>query len=264
MKIVGSEESDKMCGTKECCYVSYQPKREQCTRLGRCLVMHEFRQSPEDHRRNYATALRKRAAEQDAGAKPADVIHHLQRAGIPQRNLDPLLAETKQTSSLVGAKAWWSKLELGGASTLVLTGNSGIGKSTAAAWCALQYALIHPWNSGPSGPQRSPIVWLEGGQLAQLPEWSQDGREELERARNCKLLVINDGGLEATKTAMQVLANLCILRSDFDRWTIFTSNLVSTEFVGRYGNALADRFRTHASVPAIEREKTMRRKGQTP
>lgn len=261
MNNVTSTESDKNCGTGACCYVGFQPKREQCTRLNRCLVMHELRQSPADHKRAYDAELRKIAAREDMAATPRDVVHHLERAGIPRRNIDPLLGDTRQTSALIGAKAWWSKIELGGSTTLVLAGNSGVGKSTAAAWCVLQYALLHPWNSQPSGPQKPPIMWLEGGQLAQIPEWSDAGRDELERARNCKLLVINDGGLEATKPAMTALSNLCILRSDFERWTIFTTNLLAQAFRDRYGAALADRFRSHASVPPLERDKSLRNKG---
>lgn len=259
MNVVNSEKNDANCGTGFCCYASYQPKRQECTRLNRCLVMQEFRMSNEDHRRKYDAECRARAEQLDQQAKPSDVMHHLQRAVVPQKNLDPLLGTPRQTSSMVGAKSWWSKVEIGGSRTLLLAGPSGIGKSTAAAWVAMQWALVYPWNNRPSGNEHKvPIVWLEGGHIAQLAEWSTRGAEELQRARQSQLLVINDGGLEATKPSMIALANLCILRSDANKLLVFTTNLTAKNFATRYGEALADRFAMQAFAPPLEREKSQR------
>src|SRR5262245_9438046 len=110
------------------------------------------------------------------------------RAGAPLRSL-LALANPRETPALNATRRWW-----GGHrdKPFVMLGPTGLGKTTAAAWVCVEFAKYYPWNDGPGGGrQREPLVWLEATELVRLTEWTEVGREYVDRGLRSSLLVID-------------------------------------------------------------------------
>lgn len=187
----------------------------------------------------------------------ADAALKARRAGAPLRSL-LALEEPYDTPALFAARAWWGAHR---DRPLVMLGPTGRGKTTAAAWCCVEFAMGYPWNDGPSGGKaREPLVWLDATELVQLREWTDIGKEYADRCLRASLLVIDDAGHEGTVTGKQALVDLLMKRTDGKAATVLATNLTGAEFRARYTEPLADRLRNFGYVPEIGAGDSQRRR----
>lgn len=175
----------------------------------------------------------------------ADAVLKARRAGAPELALQAL-EQLRETPSLAAARTWYRSARK---APLVLLGPTGRGKSTAAAWCCVEFAKTWPWNG--LGRLLEPLVWLDATYLVRLREWTDVGAEYVDRCLRAQLLVVDDAGHEGTSTGRQALIDLLMKRTDRARGTILSANLTGAEFRARYTEPLADRLRHLAVVPEL-------------
>lgn len=232
-------------GTREC-----RPVREG--RLGK---------TPEGRKElmaDYRDELAAASAALEGRPRPVDVLHRLQAMGVPGTALLALRG-LQDRPALAAAKQWveiWGTPEKSLFPALVLAGPTGVGKSVAAAWCLQEFARNYDWNGQPSGPARTPAVWLDASELAGVTDWKDQDR--LEELRMARVLVIDDAGREGTPAGRERLSELIRVRVDHCRRTALATNAKGETFRERYGVVLADRLRSVAIAPNLSAEKSMR------
>lgn len=190
----------------------------------------------------------------------------VRRAGAPTdaiASLRQLVAKKLQPSRAAHAATSWR-----GAATerplLAFLGPTGLGKSTAAALAAYEFARAWPWNGGAGGgPQREPLVWLNAEDIACLQSWFNDGKRQYDEALHAKLLVIDDAGHEASRPAIAALTDLLQRRMDAKRATVLSTNLRGSGFAMRYGAPVVDRMKVAAFVPELGSYESMRKAAGT-
>lgn len=189
----------------------------------------------------------------------ADAALKARRAGAPLRSL-MALEQQRETPALNAARRWWGAHR---DKPLVMLGPTGLGKSTAAAWLCVEFAKVHPWNDGPSGGRpREPLVWLDATDLVRLTDWTDIGRDWVDRCLRAELLVIDDAGHEGTVTGKQALVDLLMKRTDAKAATVLATNLTGAEFRTRYTEPLADRLRNFGYVPELGGGESQRRRDE--
>lgn len=227
-----------------------------------CKVLRELRLARTDEgraelKRDYAKA--QTSAGDRAVERPdaRSVAHRVQRAGCPGNYLQNALGTLEPLDGQNAVELWWaSDKKLTPA--LVLAGSVGVGKSTAAAWGALEWARTYPWNSLPSGTHTEPLIWLSQTDLPKLSAIGDQGAALCDAAAVAELLVVDDAGREGNRPAIEALSDVLCERVDKRRLTILTANLVGPAFVARYGEPLANRLRTHAIAPTLSERKSKR------
>jgi hypothetical protein len=237
--------------------------RKGCVGIGSCWVLAEARacRTPEGRaaeQAKYHVELKAAADRADEKPSAGDVIWRVQRMGVPATALFAVRNE-KPTQILTVAKDWWAS-DRRTFPVLVMAGDVGTGKTTAAAWCAVEWARAYPWNKLPTGSNEAPMVWLDGPRLRELGAFGEEAANTLAAAATADLTIVDDAGREGDRRALEALSDVLTERTDKRRSTILSSNLKGKEFVARYGTALADRLRAVAVMPGIKGE-SMRVRG---
>ena len=234
-----------------------------CNGMGDCHTLTELRlgkttEGRAQLRDEYNAKIRAKAAHMDGAPQVGELLGKMQRAGIPSEVL-AWLPKIEPRTALDGAKTWW-RGDRAVLSALVLVGPPGCGKSVAAGWVALQVAKSWPWNSmaGGDAHPRLPFVWLDGPKLSALSAIGAPEAELMASAARACLLVVDDAGREGNRPAIEALSDVLSERIDNKRSTVLTSNLVGESFRNRYGLALSDRLRAHATVINLAAVKSMR------
>ncbi len=169
-------------------------------------------------------AERARAAAEDATASADDRDREMALAGVPPK--DVRLArggkiETNATRLLA---------QQDGAALVVLSGNPGVGKTTAAAlW------LIGGWQPG--------CLFVKA---ATLSRWDCYDREQMDLLLDAPRMVIDDLGVEYADQKGRFLSVLTeVLDTRYDRAlpTVMTTGLSAIEFKDRYRERISDRIR---------------------
>lgn len=144
------------------------------------------------------------------------------------------LPNPKDTDALYGAFRW------NGKGFLYLHGDTGTGKSFAAAWRIYNDThrrLLEYWDS--------PALWAENASCS--ASWLSAyavcmERANLYAAESAPLLVLDDLGCELESRANAATLNELIgVRYNFGRPTIITSNLTMSEFSKRYQSRMYER-----------------------
>ncbi len=226
--------------------------RKGCTGSSSCWVMAESRaiRTPAGRARiqaEYQAEFTRTAEHAEQKPGPRDVMFRLSRIGVPANEMLLAIANNKPTEAMRMAQLWWN----GDKHTfpaLVMAGDVGQGKTVAAAWCALEWARNHPWNSLPTGSNEAPCVWIDGPGMRKLGAWGEEAQDLLAAAATAKLTVLDDAGREGDRRAYEALSDMLMERLDRNRVTIVSSNVKGEMFRARYGLALADRLRTRAVI----------------
>lgn len=167
----------------------------------------------------------------------------LRASGCPSRVIAALvgLDETEPMRSareFVAAprdEKWW----------LVMLGNVGSGKSTAAAWAARMLLFRLCLAEQPGGTHREHCRWLTGAELGRIYTHDRDAARDWEALKRASVLVIDDLGTEgADSRSAEALWELVEARTNNIWPTVLTSNLTASEFKKRYGERIADRIRS--------------------
>lgn len=199
----------------------------------------------------HAPDEKRRQAEEEA-TKARE--YRMQHAGVPDPTLIKMLAGVRvmprvprawygveQQELRVGAEqiaegveAW---LAYPDCHCLLLIGDVGTGKSTAAAWAVASTAA----NS----------LWLPARTVDDLERWKLVSS----LAYSAELLVIDDIGTERQTESgfgVETLANLWVDRLDSCKRTLVTTNLSPQAIVNRYGDRLRSRLTRRPQVGFVE------------
>lgn len=191
-----------------------------------------------------------RAAEEELTKRRAERMKH---AGVPDPDVIKALAplrvmpqpprswygpdQAKRDAAMMvveGAESW---LAYPDCRCLVITGDVGTGKSTAAAWIV-------------AGTQDN-ALWLSARMVDDLERW----KPVSELAYRVGLLVIDDLGTERESESgwsTDTLGGLLVDRLDSGKRTVVTTNLNGTGIVKRYGDRLRSRLSRRPQVGLIE------------
>ncbi|MCX6950623.1 MAG: hypothetical protein NTV51_00305 [Verrucomicrobia bacterium] len=169
-------------------------------------------------------------------AYAAQSLSRLAHAGVP-KNVIEELGKLKPTKALDAARAWWKT----GGWALLLLGDVGNGKSTAAGWVAQQAAM--------AGSGQDWVVWCRAASSSREALFGDDAVRFTRHARHCSLLVLNDLGAEMVTDAWRAWLEDVI---DF-RWsnrarTVIDSNLSADAFKAKMGARVTDRLRDGGKV----------------
>lgn len=185
----------------------------------------------------------------------------VRRAGAPIdaiASLRRVVAKMLQPSRAAHAATSWLGVSAA-RPLLALLGPTGLGKTTAAALAAYDFARSFPWNSGAGGgSQREPLVWLNAEDIACLQAWFNDGKRQYDEALHARMLVIDDAGHESSRPAIAALTDLLQRRMDAWRPTVLSTNLRGGGFAVRYGAPVVDRMKVKAFVPELGSYESMR------
>lgn len=189
---------------------------------------HEARVQAE-HRARVARERRALVALADARDLPAD---DLLRAVA-------LDADPQETDALRLARevdVWRGRRRLG--VLRVISGQPGVGKSAALAWCCL-------WDRPREARERE-ALWLHASSITARTGWSESAAA-WERWQRVPLLAIDDLGVETCTP--EVVQGLLLARWDAGLVTLASTNLSWHEWKGRYlagsaGDRLRDRLRS--------------------
>lgn len=178
-----------------------------------------------------------------------DAVHQLRRLGVPERAAATLANLNEDRPGLRAVRAWMAPppTEAKPKALLLLLGETGTGKTVAAAYAALQAISAH--RPGPTGSPTDIVVWAAAADLSALSTFTESDKDWLERMKRCRLLVLDDLGSEAVhEHAQQRLDRLIDERYGNNRLTVITSNASVDIFKQRVGARIADRMREAGRV----------------
>lgn len=238
------------------CYPNNPELRQGCGHENECWVLGNARHA------NEAMRSGRRIETQERQPDPESPIGHAMRrlksAGVPAEYLNDARRDfPSKAKSRIAAEAWWAG-DKGQKPALVLCGDTGVAKSTTAAWAALQWATQWTWQGPSGGKQTAPVVWLGGLELQRIGGFDANAALMLDAAEATSLLVIDDAGREGNRPAIQALSDVVQSRCDKRRLTVISANTTGEAFRQRYGIPLADRLRACAVIPDLRGEKSLR------
>lgn len=221
---------------------------------GDCDVIREIRErsTPEGReaqRKDYLDGVTSRDAKRVTWG---ECVAQVERVGAPHHVLS-VARKPDSRFTLEGAKRWWN-ITRSGKPTLLLSGDTGTGKSVAAAWCAIKYAEArHWWISKPTGDARVPLVWIPADNIARLSLLRDEDEALLERAGAAELLVVDELGAMGGKAGLLALAQLLARRIDSGKPLVVTTNTSGEELSVALGRHVVDRLRTAHVVKSTEK-----------
>lgn len=146
------------------------------------------------------------------------------------------LDNPKDTYALTEAKRWYPEASW----VLMLLGDSGLGKSVAAAWCAREAWVAH-----------GSVRWIPCNQQQLERHFGPDADRLRTAATNATLLVIDDLERERSTDAwVDWLKAVLHQRHAHQRKTIITSNKGGTVLEARLGPATWDRLADGGAIKA--------------
>lgn len=218
-----------------------------------------MRQTPEgkaELERRKGEAYRRAGGQRDAQTQ-AEGFHWAQKHGIPYAALRALREGPQETPALKAARDFIGD---GEALFLLLLGPTGVGKTLAASLVVVDFCLRWPWNQQATGAH-SPLIYEDAATLIRLSAFDLEDQRRVQALKDCRLLVLEDVGDEATKLGLDQFVEVVMHREKTRRRTVLTTNLTGQAFKLRYGEAVADRIKAHGYVPNLAHEKSRRMRG---
>lgn len=149
----------------------------------------------------------------------------LRTSGISDRAVGAFACGLEKTPATEAVRTFLGS----GKTFLLLMGSTGAGKTLATTLALAQH---------------SGGLFVRSLELARLSSYDKADRARLERAHECRFLVIDDLGAELLHNAwLPMLDELIDIRWGSRRQTIITTNLDSAAFKQRYGARISDRIR---------------------
>lgn len=241
-------------------------------RIWRTMLERERRMSPEEKaaraarwkaeahqtRLAYEAELRALLDRQCSGQPTVSSSFHLRDAGVEPVHVEGLRGKLEERHSFQAARRWWSQPKVATGDVdlvigpdghhqesprlarrfpfLVLAGNSGDGKTQAAAWCLREAIRAFPWGTGATGTTvRRPFLLWHGSAMAATALYGNhsavvmaDSAERWLEAERAILLVLDD--LFPQRKPMSGphhdrLTRLLTARHGAHRSTVITANM---------------------------------------
>lgn len=190
-----------------------------------------------------------------------DVREHLGRCAVPSRLVDVIAAGPEQTAVVQATRTW---LE-GDKSLLLLHGETGGGKSLAAATVFLAARETFHWDGGEVPIWDSAgCMFLAASALSRGSYFDDEGKALVAHAKKVRLLVLDELGAELISAPyMSTFDEILTERfGDRRKRTVLTSNISArrakeqptkpSPFEERYGARVARRIRESGTVVAVE------------
>lgn len=216
-----------------------------------CDVLREAQESAEAR----AVRLQEAAKVTKLHAAPEwrECVGQVERLGCPHE-VARWVRKPNPTAAMSVAKSWWAqRSDAKGRRHLLLLGDSGVGKSVAAAYVLAKWGELRPWWRGrPTGSPDRPVLWLSAPEVARLTLLRPDDELLLRDATSAEVLVVDDLELEGGAAGMRALASLLAARLDSTRLTVLTGNVPVAKVRDAYGNHVADRLNASAYRQALE------------
>jgi DNA replication protein DnaC len=168
------------------------------------------------------------------------------------RALDPVVAvltaeqmRARIAPSIMATIAKWKPTE----GNLLILGDTGVGKTTAAAYIFKRMVLNMAAKSQDGLSDALRVRWFTAMQLGKARRESALGRtvDELERAKRAKILVIDDVGQSSERDDFFEIIDHRYYRS---APTIITSGLQKRQVEARFGAEMWRRFTVNGGKPA--------------
>jgi hypothetical protein len=176
-----------------------------------------------------------------------DIVRCMLGAGVPRSCLLGASMH-KHTNATSAVDAWRTKAD--DKPVLMLLGQTGVGKSVAAAHACSELAKAGGWWQAQATGSKSPLQWRY------CRDWALTEAEELRHmlaaATTVRCLVLDDVPAQLAPTGAKLLASALSLRADNRRLTILTSNATAVELRALVGDAAADRLRARALVKTVQ------------
>ena len=165
-----------------------------------------------------------------AGADRAQAFERLVQAGVPRVCVD-VARKPSVTAAMEVAREWWPSPDW----SLVLLGGWGAGKTSAAAWLALEAIT--------DGRR---LRWLRAPEACRHPLFGEEAEAWTARARTADLLVLDDLGADVVTDHWRGwLEDVLDARWGNHRRTVVTVNNLDLDgFKARVGPRLGDRLKT--------------------
>lgn len=197
----------------------------------------------------------------DPGEAPELLRLHLERSGVPERVADILRGNLDVTPPVRAVRNWWGT----GASFLLLHGDTGRGKSVAAASALLEMRRVVRWNGGERSRWDSSECSFESAdELARMSYFGEEQHQTMKHLGKVTCLVLDDLGAELMTEGWRATLD-ALLAERFGRTrcrTVLTTNVstrrpkdgVPSPFEERYGTRIARRIRESGAVIAVGAE----------
>lgn len=223
----------------------------------RCPVLADLRKTPAQRMAEYADEVQRARL-----VTSIDVPHKLQQLGVPY---DAVSAARKpQHNVAMSAAMRFRDADVTSARMLILAGDYGVGKSTAAAWLLGKAVERFDWDNVPSGTKLlSPFLWTHASEVTSEIDFGRVSPDWLTSLRKARYLVLDDLGKDATQVGRTALRDVLVERLDKHRPTVITSNLGPEQLRSAYGDSWFERAKAFAMVPDLSKEKSMRAKPQS-
>jgi DNA replication protein DnaC len=186
----------------------------------------------------------------------------LGKLDLPAKDLDLFKSDAFRRTAAVEALAKAAVLT-------VLSGGTGTGKTTAAAWWIYSWVNepgnwgdVSEWGSAPK--PRGSVVFVTAAKLARWARYNDDKMDAILRASR---LVIDDLGaefLDAKGAYASLLDEVINERYAHRRPTVLTTNANLDDFKARYGERIADRIREAGRFIALGKDSMRPRGGALP
>lgn len=163
---------------------------------------------------------------------------------VPVKDIDAILADSLEGQAIGHARQFRAN---GPRRILVLSGEKGTGKTTAAAWLISQEAPVpremrHLFERHDRWPDSLHPRFVSSSDLQTIGLYDHERQDPLKR---CSVLAVDDLGMEYRDSKGVFLAVLdAVLDARYRAmlWTVITTNILETkEFAEQYGARLADR-----------------------
>lgn len=181
----------------------------------------------------------------------------LRRMGVPDEATRKLEAPQDNALMLAARKFIGSPREV--VPALTFLGETGLGKTVAAAFVLKDFAKRWDWNASATGETTPPAMFVPARQFTGLSSFDAGDQRIFGWARRTKVLVVDDLGDEATDYAKGQVVDVLMERLDANRRTVVTSNLLPDKFPLRYGGPLFDRLKSRGLLPKIHGQSMRRR-----
>lgn len=192
-------------------------------------------------------------------ADECDLPMHLARCGVPDHMAQIIVAGPEMNATVLVVREWMEK----GGSFLLLHGQSGAGKSLAAATIFLAARETLRWEAGGLTRYDSgACAFMAVSDLSRESYFDADARALVDHLKRVQLLVLDDLGAELlTAGYLATLDELVRVRFEDRRTrTVLTSNVSAARdkktperpspFEERYGARIARRIRDSGTVVA--------------